>query len=45
MLVVDGPTFVLAGLSDWAWWPGAVLALIDILALRMVEVIGNVLLA
>jgi len=26
VVVLDSPAFVLAGLSNWAWWPGAVLA-------------------
>jgi hypothetical protein len=34
VLVLDSPAFVLAGLADWAWWPGAVLALVDGLAVE-----------
>jgi hypothetical protein len=35
----------LASLVLWAWWPGAVLALIDGLAIVALGVVGNVLLA
>ena len=45
VLVLDGPAFVLAGLADWAWWPGAVLALVDGTASERFRVFGNVLLA
>ena len=43
LLVVDGPTFVLAGFADWAWWPCAVFADVDWFALC--NVVGLVLLA
>merc|ERR1711990_58201 len=44
-LVLDSPTFVLAGLANWAWWPGAILALIDGFAAVRLWIVGNVLLA
>ena len=43
VLVVNGPALVLAGLALWAWWPGAVLALVDGTAGALVEIVGNVL--
>jgi hypothetical protein len=42
LLVIDGPAFVLTGLADWAWWPGAVFADVDWFAL--LNVAGNILL-
>jgi hypothetical protein len=45
LLVLNSPAFVLAGLADWAWWPGAVLALVDGLASSRFWISGNVLLA
>ena len=42
LLVVDSPTFILAGLADWAWWPGAVLA--DINSFALCSVGSNILL-
>ena len=43
VLIVDCPALVLAGLSNWAWRPGAVLALVDGGALGFVEVVSDVL--
>jgi hypothetical protein len=43
VLVVDCPALVLAGLTNWAWRPGAVLALVDGGALGFVEVVSNIL--
>jgi hypothetical protein len=45
LLVLNSPAFILAGLADWAWWPGAVLALVDGLASSRFWISGNVLLA
>jgi hypothetical protein len=48
LLVLNSPALVLAGLSSWAWWPGAVLALINSSAFLKIWVViwimGNVLL-
>jgi len=43
-LVVDSPTFILAILTNWAWRPGAVLALVDC-GTTMFQVFGNILFA
>ena len=45
LLVLNSPAFVLAGLANWAWWPGAVLALVDGRAAEGLGVVGHVLLA
>jgi hypothetical protein len=41
--VLNWPAFILAGLALWAWWPGAVLASINGLALPFVEILGDIL--
>jgi len=43
LLVFNSLAVFLAGLTNWAWWPGAVLADIDSFAVS--EVSSNVLLA
>jgi len=45
LLVINSPAFVLAVLSNWAWWPGAVLAHVDGFASEALWIMGNVLLA
>jgi hypothetical protein len=35
----------LAGLADWAWWPGAVFALVDGFTSGRLWIVGNILLA
>jgi len=43
-LMLDSPTFVLAVLPSWAWWPGAVLA--SSLSIEIsLKIFSNVLLA
>jgi len=42
VFVVNSPAFVLAGLVLWAWWPGAVLALVDGTAGHLVKVVSDV---
>ena len=44
-LVVNSPAFVLAGLSDWAWWPCAVLALVNSITTEALWIMSNVLFA
>jgi len=43
--VVNSPTFVLAGLVDWAWRPGAVLALLHGAAIEARGIMSNILFA
>lgn len=44
--VVNSPTLVLTGLSNRAWWPGAVLAVVEcVTATLLVVVVGNILFA
>jgi hypothetical protein len=38
-LVVDSPAFVLAGLTDWAWWPCAIFANVNISAATVIVVV------
>ena len=45
LLVINSPAFVLASLADWAYWPGAVFALVDSLTVVRFGVVGNILLA
>jgi len=45
VFVLNSPAFVLAGLANWAWWPGAVLALVNSLASGRSWIMGNILLA
>jgi len=43
--VINGPAFVLTGLSNRAWWPGAVLALRNGITVEFAWVFGYILLA
>jgi hypothetical protein len=43
--VINGPAFVLTGLSNRAWWPGAVLALRNGITIEFAWVFGYILLA
>jgi len=44
LLVVNGPAFVLAGLADRAWRPGAILAHVDWITAEILGIMGYVLL-
>jgi len=45
--VLDGPAFIEALLSDWAWWPSAVSANVDWLTclVTIIKVVSDILLA